>query len=239
MNIDNAKLIRINDYYNCAMICITMPLLEHHVSLNNLQIVKNKLFEISISLMIIIANALVLVIKCVISFPFIVAIGSIINIPYKNILLFIASIVIFAAKCFIADAVDIIISKNILSSYTYKIAKVMVFWAFDFGTNIVSAATNKKGLDGIRKEMNERFDVVDKKFVTVDERFNAVDERFNAVDERFNTMDKKLDAIMNILNEHFGYSTISIPTDAGESDGLEFHYSNDDQCRDNYIHKRR
>jgi len=68
--------------------------------------------------------------------------------------------------------------------------------------------------DGQRKELNEKFNVVDEKFksletkmierfIGVNERFNSVNERFNSVNERFNTVDEKFISLEKVMNERF------------------------------------
>jgi len=61
--------------------------------------------------------------------------------------------------------------------------------------------------DGQRKELNEKFNVVDEKFKSLEtkmiERFNGVNERFNSVNERFNTVDEKFISLEKVMTERF------------------------------------
>lgn len=53
----------------------------------------------------------------------------------------------------------------------------------------------ERQLEGLRFEMNTRFETVDTKFESVDTKFEAVDKRFEAVDKRFDAVDKRFDAV--------------------------------------------
>ncbi|WP_117208696.1 hypothetical protein [Allorhizocola rhizosphaerae] len=50
-----------------------------------------------------------------------------------------------------------------------------------------------KKIDGLRDEMNTRFEQVDQRFEQVDQRFQAVDKRFEHIDQRFEAVDKRFD----------------------------------------------
>jgi hypothetical protein len=59
--------------------------------------------------------------------------------------------------------------------------------------------------DGQRKEINEKFNVVDEKLKSLEkeirERFNVVDERFHVVDEKFISLEKVMNARFNVVDE--------------------------------------
>ena len=64
------------------------------------------------------------------------------------------------------------------------------------------AATNKKIddlINGLRNEMNERFDDVYARFDAIDDRFTAIDERFATIDDKFEAVFEVLDAIKQEL----------------------------------------
>ncbi|MBZ0190673.1 MAG: hypothetical protein K8F34_03140 [Candidatus Kuenenia stuttgartiensis] len=61
----------------------------------------------------------------------------------------------------------------------------------------------EKQLEGLRSEMNTRFESVDTKFDAVDKRFDAVDKRFESVDKRFDAVDKRFDDLRSEMNAKF------------------------------------
>ena len=54
------------------------------------------------------------------------------------------------------------------------------------------------------REMNARFEAIDKRFEAIDKRFEAIDKRFEAMDKRFEAlqreMDKRFEAMEKRLN---------------------------------------
>ena len=46
-----------------------------------------------------------------------------------------------------------------------------------------------------RKDVDQRFDAIDRRFEQVDQRFDAIDRRFEQVDQRFDAIDQRFDAI--------------------------------------------
>ena len=60
------------------------------------------------------------------------------------------------------------------------------------------AMTNKKIddlINGLRNEMNERFDAVNERFEGIDERFAAIDDKFEAVFEVLDDIKKELESV--------------------------------------------
>lgn len=55
-------------------------------------------------------------------------------------------------------------------------------------------------LDGLKREMDLRFDHVDSQFAQVDRRFAQVDKRFEQVDRRFDQVDGRFDALQDRLD---------------------------------------
>ncbi len=57
------------------------------------------------------------------------------------------------------------------------------------------------------KQMNERFEAVDKRFEAIDKRFEdlikQMNERFEAVDKRFEAVDKRFETLIKQMNERF------------------------------------
>ena len=53
-----------------------------------------------------------------------------------------------------------------------------------------------KRFDGIKSNMDKRFEQVDKRFEQVDKRFEQVDKRFDQVDKRFDQVDKRFEQII-------------------------------------------
>jgi len=49
--------------------------------------------------------------------------------------------------------------------------------------------------DGLRSEMNERFNGMNERFNGVNERFNGVNQRFQSIDQRFQDIERRFDAI--------------------------------------------
>ncbi len=70
-----------------------------------------------------------------------------------------------------------------------------------------SLVAQGKILDGLLREMNARFEAVDKRFEAMDKRFESMDKRFEslqremnarfeAVDKRFEAMDKRFNTLL-------------------------------------------
>ncbi len=62
-------------------------------------------------------------------------------------------------------------------------------------------------LDGLKQEMELRFDHVDQRFEHVDQRFKEVDRRFDELDKRLDKIDKRFEAFdmrFETLNDHLG-----------------------------------
>jgi hypothetical protein len=57
-------------------------------------------------------------------------------------------------------------------------------------------------LDGLRNEMNARFDAVDQRFDAVDHRFDGAERRFAAVDQRFDRLEAQVEARFEKLGSH-------------------------------------
>ena len=69
----------------------------------------------------------------------------------------------------------------------------------------------EKQLEGLRSEMNTRFESVDTKFDAVDKRFDAVDKRFDDLRSEMNAKFASVDKRFDILQWMFGlFITISI-----------------------------
>ncbi|MBE7549140.1 MAG: hypothetical protein HS127_19070 [Planctomycetia bacterium] len=61
----------------------------------------------------------------------------------------------------------------------------------------------EKQLEGLRSEMNTRFESVDTKFDAVDKRFDAVDKRFESVDKRFDDLRSEMNAKFASVDKRF------------------------------------
>ena len=90
-------------------------------------------------------------------------------------------------------------------------------WSFRAGRDLVEIKAGMQGkstvaaidalhqdLVGLRSEMNDRFDAVDRRFDAVDGRLDAVDRRFDAVDGRLDSVGQELAAHRRLLEEILG-----------------------------------
>jgi ferric iron reductase protein FhuF len=59
----------------------------------------------------------------------------------------------------------------------------------------------EEGFSEQRREMNARFDRLEKRFDKIDARFERVDERFEGVNRRFEKVDAKIDAKFDVLQD--------------------------------------
>jgi len=62
-------------------------------------------------------------------------------------------------------------------------------------------------LKGMRKEMRERFDGIDKRFDGIDRRLDGIDKRLDGIDGRIEVLDERLDLTierLDITNERLG-----------------------------------
>ncbi len=59
---------------------------------------------------------------------------------------------------------------------------------------LLMAYINAK-IEGLRADMDGRFNGVNEQFGRVNERFNSVNERFNSVNERFNSVNDRFEGI--------------------------------------------
>lgn len=83
---------------------------------------------------------------------------------------------------------------------------------------------NDKRFEALQRQLDQRFESVDKRFAAVDKRFEdlqiqldkrfeAVDKRFEAVDKRFEAMDKRFEALTRRIDRFMFWSlglTISV-----------------------------
>ncbi len=54
-------------------------------------------------------------------------------------------------------------------------------------------------LDGLKQEMDLRFDYVDRQFEQVDKRFDKIEARLDTIDARFVRLDERLDAMYRLM----------------------------------------
>jgi len=131
------------------------------------------------------------------------------------------SIAIVIFKYFI---VGIIIDKHIpSSSYLYKIAMMLVFYTLDYCTSSIIELYERKVLNNTDSNLKQAID---------DTRMDIYNY-FNIIDKRLDIMDERFDVIMDMLNEHYGYRTVTISID----NELEFNYRYNNNG--NYIRKRK
>jgi len=53
----------------------------------------------------------------------------------------------------------------------------------------------EKEVEGLRREINARFEAIDSKFDALDRRFEAIDRRFEAIDSKFDGVNARLEGI--------------------------------------------
>jgi hypothetical protein len=53
---------------------------------------------------------------------------------------------------------------------------------------LMAMLQNNRSIDGLRREMEGRFDAVNERFGSVNQRFDSIDKRFDSIDRRFDDM---------------------------------------------------
>jgi hypothetical protein len=56
----------------------------------------------------------------------------------------------------------------------------------------------------LRRDIDQRFQLVDRRFEQVDQRFEQVDQRFERVEQRFDQIDRRFDRVERLLMWMFG-----------------------------------
>jgi predicted nuclease with TOPRIM domain len=64
--------------------------------------------------------------------------------------------------------------------------------------------------DRLEKSLEKRFEKIDERFERVDERFQRVDERFDKVDERFERIDAKFNAKFDAVHDQIARTQESV-----------------------------
>jgi len=57
----------------------------------------------------------------------------------------------------------------------------------------------EEGQKSILREMDKRFEAIDRRFETIDKRFEAIDRRFETIDKRFEAIDRRFDQLNNLI----------------------------------------
>ena len=53
----------------------------------------------------------------------------------------------------------------------------------------------KADIAELRREMDQRFEAIDRRFEQIDQRFEAIDRRFEQMDQRFEAIDRRFEGI--------------------------------------------
>jgi len=57
----------------------------------------------------------------------------------------------------------------------------------------------EEGQKSILREMDKRFEAIDRRFETIDKRFEAIDRRFETIDKRFEAIDRRFNQLNNLI----------------------------------------
>jgi len=86
-------------------------------------------------------------------------------------------------------------------------AQIVTLSAIIVGALVYQTHYIDKVIDGLRREISERFNTIGERFNTVDERFNRIEERFASLrgemNQRFNNVEERFAGLRAEMNQRF------------------------------------